>query len=380
MSVQRKKRDGSYHCHFRDYNGKQRAPSFGKGRTGKRKATEFDKQVKACKRMGLPLPDPKNPEATSVVEQQPSVASGQVLSPKRVHVATGPRESLYLDELAQKWINSLRAEGKGDSWLPYWVRILQDHILPELCTSEINALNQDDILAVMLPLTEGKRQSTRNRYMSYLKIMINFGVKHGYCSKNPLQHWQKAKEAPRHPEVTLDDVDAIYQHAAPHVQWALEVMSYTGARPGPSELFAMTWSNIDWSQRMLSYYASKVRKWVRIPLNDDFFMELAEKHELAKTPYIIEYNGKPVKSIKKAFANAVRRAGIEKRVCPYDIRHLFATNALNKGGDLKALSAFLSHSSTKMTADQYYMNMRGEMERMAQLLEGPAKRLAKAEQ
>jgi len=42
---------------------------------------------------------------------------------------------------------------------------------------------------------------------------------------------------------------------------------------------------------------------------------------------------------------------------------MFATDLLNKGAGLAAVSKLLGHSSTKMTADQYYTCMAGEMRR-----------------
>jgi integrase len=39
---------------------------------------------------------------------------------------------------------------------------------------------------------------------------------------------------------------------------------------------------------------------------------------------------------------------------------LFATTILANGGDLKAVSKLLGHASTKMTADTYYHELKGE--------------------
>jgi integrase len=50
--------------------------------------------------------------------------------------------------------------------------------------------------------------------------------------------------------------------------------------------------------------------------------------------YCIEWNGKPVQSVKKAFRTAVRLAGLEGKVMPHTLRHTAATWSVNKHASL----------------------------------------------
>ena len=59
-----------------------------------------------------------------------------------------------------------------------------------------------------------------------------------------------------------------------------------------------------------------------------------EKDDLA----IVHYYGKTVKNIHRAWWGALKRAGIERRLRLYDLRHAFVTRAIESGADLKALS------------------------------------------
>jgi integrase len=55
----------------------------------------------------------------------------------------------------------------------------------------------------------------------------------------------------------------------------------------------------------------------------------------------VEWNGKPVKSVRKAFANAVRAAGIDKHVTPHTLRHTSATWMMRDGANLWEAAGFL---------------------------------------
>ena len=160
----------------------------------------------------------------------------------------------------------------------------------------------------------------------------------------------------------------VMKHADAHVRWAIEVCFNLGVRSGDSELLSLRWSNVDWERKQVRVFGRKTQTLRVIPVKDAFLERLREMRAISRTEFLIEFRGKPVRRIQKAFRMACRRAGIEHSVRMYDLRHMFATYMLSNGADLAAVSKLLGHSSITMTANVYYQYLEGEKERAVTLL------------
>jgi integrase len=92
-----------------------------------------------------------------------------------------------------------------------------------------------------------------------------------------------------------------------------------------------------------------------IPIVDDFRAQLVDlRKREPEREYLVEYKGRRVNGLKTAWPNALKKAGITRRLRLYDLRHLFASTLLQNGADLKAVSQLLGHSSPTMTLSVYY--------------------------
>jgi integrase len=333
MSIHQKP-DGRWYVSYRDDHGNQHIKVFGRGDAAKKLAKSFDYEIKSHKSSGREIVGPSG---------------------------------VYFDDLAQSYVKHSEANGRSERWLKELVNLLNKKIIPFLSSKPVDRLESTDILKVVEHLGDIS-QTTKNRYIDYLRSIFRFGLKHRLTHKNPLEHWSKNKEKPRQSLLTIDDLKKIYDKAEPHLKWIIEVQWNLGTRPGASELLRIQWDHIDFERNIVRVYASKTKSWREIPIKDEFRDRLLYMKRSAKTQFIIEYNGKPINKIRRSFKTACKKACILYDVRMYDLRHLFASALLSGGGDLAAVSKLLGHSSTKMTSDVYYHLLHGEKRRAVNLL------------
>jgi len=338
MSVHQRKDSGSWVAKYRDEFGKQITISFGKGEEARKKAEAYDHDIKA-----------------------------QKLRNEQLQTGFTEDVGIYADELADLWYQDRKAAGCG-AWLKDWANILNKHILPHISNIPVEELKQASLVKFINRRYKKNSPTTRNRYLSYLKIMFNWGVKHEYLSKNPLAKWQKAKELSKELTLTVEDLQKIHDTAAPHIKWAIEIAINLGVRTGLSELLVLQWKHVDWENKCVRVFATKTKTWRSIPIRPEFLEKLLEMKAKAKTDHLVEYNGRPIKSFHKAFRNACRRAGISDDVISYDIRHLFCSSMLSQRASPNAVSRLMGHASTKMTLDRYGHVMPGDEDRAIELL------------
>lgn len=95
---------------------------------------------------------------------------------------------------------------------------------------------------------------------------------------------------------------------------------------------------------------------------------LLEARQGALTPYVIEWAGRPVKSVKRGLAQAAKRAGLG-HVSPHDLRRSAAIHMAEDGVPISEISQYLGHSNEKITYQAYARFQPDHLRKAASALE-----------
>lgn len=307
----------------------------------------------------------RGPEAKNAAEAR----EYEIKADKKRGTNLRRKTGVYLDDLSRAYLDDARSREASPKYIKEVRAILNGAILPRLCKVPVDAITYGEVMGMAMEAWGKLALPSRQRYLGYLRAIFRFGVRHGLTEKNPLAAWIRQKE--RSAEVRLD-VDGLRKMIAvsrPHLAWALEVAFMTGARAGKSELFAIRWADVDFDRSVIRIRGSKTVESNRlVPVAPSFLARLIEKRAEAASPFVVEFCGRPITSIRTGIHSAVLRAGLTYHVRPYDLRHLFASVMLAGGADLAAVSKLLGHATIATTQGTYYHLLAGEKERAVTIL------------
>ncbi|HEY4502838.1 MAG TPA: site-specific tyrosine recombinase/integron integrase [Candidatus Paceibacterota bacterium] len=141
----------------------------------------------------------------------------------------------------------------------------------------------------------------------------------------------------------------------------LELLFSTGLRV--SELCSLT-QDIDLSTDELSvrgkggkvrvvFISDEAKKYIkaylslRKDMNEALFVQVG--NEIMKKEKVKDSGPLTKRSIERIVKQHATKAGLSKRVTPHTMRHLFATDLLSNGADIRSVQALLGHSSIVTT-------------------------------
>ncbi len=333
MSVLQRK-DGRWICQYRIPGRKNKTQEyFGRGLEGERKARDRNQEILETTKTP-PKPGRSGPLFQDLAKAYTVAKEGSISATTK-------------DDLLYK---------------------LTGNILPEighLPTTQVTPYRIDQYIYKRLntvrqfknPLIPPRniKATTVHRELSVIQAILNWAAKRRYIIRNPIEGYEKPKrddeiiQPPAHHEIL-----GILEHAPPHLERAIIICYFTGLRPGV-ELFGLTFDDVNWTDQTILIRSAKKGglKKREVPLHQEFFGYLMKWQNQNKQTYIIEYQGKPVSSIKRSFITAKIKAGISRRMPPYAFRHKFASILLGKGANLKTTSELLSHTRTETTTRIY---------------------------
>jgi len=230
----------------------------------------------------------------------------------------------------------------GKAILPHFGALRPDQITKTHCTAYASART-----------AAGISPGSIHTELGHLQSALRFAAAHRMIDVAP-RVWRPAK--PQTDKRILNHAEAralIEAAIEPHIRLALILLLCTGARVGA--LLDLTWQRVDLDRGTINLRlddATTRKGRAIVPMNATARAALEVAKHAALSDHVIEWAGRPVKSIRKGVQSAVTRAGLG-HVRIHDLRHTAAVTMLQAGVPLEMVAQVLGHSNTTVTFSTY---------------------------
>lgn len=199
-------------------------------------------------------------------------------------------------------------------------------------------------------VTIGNRKSDRSptlatirRELDTLSATMGYARREGFIKEMPFIE-KPAASPPRERWLTHEEFNKLLVNSDGKLKLYLQVAINTAARP--SAIYALKWFQVDMKHRLIHFNpegrAQNKKQRPSVAINQTLYSTLKE----AKGHSEFVLGG--VKSLKKAFATACKRAKLNG-VTPYTLRHTAITWAVQGGHSLANVGQVAGHKDPRTT-------------------------------
>ncbi|MGH6689752.1 MAG: tyrosine-type recombinase/integrase [Gammaproteobacteria bacterium] len=158
---------------------------------------------------------------------------------------------------------------------------------------------------------------------------------------------------PRERYLTREEARRLIANAdAPHVKLFVVLALTTAGRK--EAVLELAWDRVDFDRGIIRLGQGERRAKGRatVPMHDLARPLLLEARRAALTDYVIEWGGRRLRSIRKGFSQACRRAQL-REVSPHVLRHTAAVWMAEAGVPMSEIAQYLGHSDDRITQRVY---------------------------
>ena len=249
-------------------------------------------------------------------------------------------------EAYRKEMGTRRQAGKlvdaGRNVLPVLGHLAAIQITPEDCRRYIAQRRK-----------HGRKDATIRTELSCLRTALSWAHKNRLIPVQPHTELPPTPP-PRERYLNRDEVEALLEAAGePHIRLAMLLMLTTAARVGA--LLELTWDRVDLERRVIKLATNDIgpkKGRATVPINDTLVTALTSAREAALSPFVIEWAGRQVGSIKTGFNAARERAGID-HCTPHDLRRTAGRFMAEAGVPIDEIATYLGHTNPNITRKTY---------------------------
>lgn len=211
---------------------------------------------------------------------------------------------------------------------------------------------------------QGRKNGTIRKELDILRAALRWQDK-----RTPAVFEMPPAPPPRERYLARDEyrrlVDAC---TTPHVRLFVILAVATAGRA--EALLGLTWDRVDFTAGIIRLADGGERRKGRatVPMTGTAREALLDAREAARTPYVIEYADRRVKSVKKGIKSAAALAGL-RDVSPHVFRHTAAVWMAEAGIAMSEIAQYLGHSDSRLTERVYARYSPDYLRRAAEALE-----------
>lgn len=277
-------------------------------------------------------------------------------------------------EIINKWLVAVKNKVKESTLANYTMK-LKKHILPYFSGIKYDKLTADSLNAfISVKISENLSEKYISDIVVLLKSVAIFAQRnYSYVNRIECVSLPKSKKCPEMKMLSAAEqsqLRSVLVNAPNSSNVGILLSAATGIRIG--ELCALKWQDIDLEKSILTVNrtvqrisksdggthlivtspksASSVRQ---IPL-PDFILPYLREIKAANDCFLLSGSSKIVepRTMQYRFKSILKKAKLPY-VNFHALRHMFATNCIALGFDVKTLSEILGHSSVQVTLNRY---------------------------
>lgn len=213
--------------------------------------------------------------------------------------------------------------------------------------------------------------------LSYLRTAINWAANRNLLARKPFV-WVPQKGKPR--DIVIDEAEVLAIISGcrePHIRLFVLMAISTGARK--SAILQLTWDRVDFERRIIDFRDKREKSILdkrgqkgRSVVEFGVALEivLREAKEAARSGFVIEWAGGPVKDVKKGLMAAIERAGLkDRKFGAHALRHSTATWLADESVDMRKIQKMLGHRNIKTTEEIYAKYRKGYLTEAANVID-----------
>ena len=227
---------------------------------------------------------------------------------------------------------------------------------PRFATRSAAEITEDDCTAYTAARrAQGRSDGTISTELRRLRAALRWAEGKRLIDRAPKVFVPPAPP-PRDKRLTREQVRSFLDACKlPHVRLFATLALTTGARAGA--ILGLEWSRVNFESGMIDFVdpgrATTKKGRVVAPMNGLAREALTEAHRGALSPYVIEWAGRPVASVKKGLASAGARCGLAWGMSPHVCRHTAASLMAEAGVGMPEIAAMLGHKDSR-TSERIY--------------------------